>query len=136
MKIYFATIEHKYGTNSYADISESKLKEQIAEFCEEWWGEWDFSQEMPEDIDERIDVYFDVEMNGRETLEYHDTALELKGTPYKQLTEEEARDKTEMIYIEMESGFHIAIYHTYMDQVEEFKLILPTGEVLDTETLK
>ena len=136
MKIYFATIDHKHGTNSYAEISESKLKEQIAEYCEEWWGEYDFSQEMPEDYDERIDLYFDVEMNGRETLEYFESALQLEGTPFKQLTEEEARDKTEMIYVEMESGLHLGVDFTYMDQVEEFKLVLPTGEIFDSSQMK
>jgi len=55
---------------------------------------------------------------------------------FTQYTEEEARDKMELVYIEMESGFHIAIDFTYIDQVEEFKLILPTGEVLDTKKIK
>lgn len=54
----------------------------------------------------------------------------------KELTQAEAQDKMELVYIEMPSGFHIAIDSTYLDQVEDFKIVLPTGEVLDTNKLE
>ena len=53
----------------------------------------------------------------------------------KVLTKEEAKDTMELIYIEMPSGFHIAIDATYIDQVKDFTLTLPTGEKLNTRKL-
>jgi hypothetical protein len=53
----------------------------------------------------------------------------------KELTKKEADNKMELIYIEMPSGFHIAIDSTYVDQVDDFKIKLPTGEILDTKKL-
>jgi len=139
MKIYTATIDHKFGTNTHVSLTEEGIRKDVAEYCREWWTDFDglADVDIPEDDQETIDLYFNEENAGvYESLTYGETALDLPGTPFKQLTEEEARDKTEMIYVEMESGFHIAVDHTYMDQVEEFKLLLPTGEVLDSETLK
>ena len=57
-------------------------------------------------------------------------------TKFKILTTIEVVDKTELIHIEMKSGFHISIDHTYIDQVGDFKLLLPTGEVLDTSEIQ
>ncbi len=53
----------------------------------------------------------------------------------KILRREEVLEKMELEFIEMDSGFHIAIDVTYIDQVGEFKLILPTGEILDTSKM-
>ena len=54
---------------------------------------------------------------------------------FKVMTKEEANEKCELVYIETESGFHIALDLTYMEQVEEFKITLPTGEVIDTRDI-
>ena len=138
MKLYTATIEHKHGTNTYASLTEEGIRKEVADYCREWWTDFEnLPEEAPKDDQEVIDLYFDGENAGCwESLTYGETALDLTPTPFKQLTEEEAREKTEMIYIEMQSGFHIALDHTYMDQVEEFKILLPTGEVVDTQLLK
>ena len=53
-----------------------------------------------------------------------------------ELTQEQVREKCDLIYIEMPSGLHIAIDATYIEQVEHFKVKLPTGEVLNTRKLK
>ncbi|HZK70621.1 MAG TPA: hypothetical protein VFD03_03745 [Clostridia bacterium] len=49
-----------------------------------------------------------------------------------QLNKKQAEEKMELVYIEMPSGFHIGIDFSYIDQVGDFKLTLPTGEILDT----
>jgi hypothetical protein len=54
----------------------------------------------------------------------------------KVLTNEESKDKTELIYIESPLGFHIALDLTYIDQVGDFIITLPTGEVINTKDLK
>jgi hypothetical protein len=54
----------------------------------------------------------------------------------KELSKQEADEKMELIYIEMPSGLHIGIDASYLDQVGDFKLKLPTGEVLDTKKLE
>lgn len=57
-------------------------------------------------------------------------------TAFKQYSKEEADEKMELVYIEMPSGFHIAVDFTFIDQVEDFKLKLPTGEELDTNEIQ
>jgi len=52
-----------------------------------------------------------------------------------ELPQNEALKRMELIFIEMPSGFHIAIDATYLDQVGDFTLTLPTGEILDTKDL-
>ena len=54
----------------------------------------------------------------------------------KELTKKEAEDKMNLIYIEMSSGFHVGIDATYLDQVGDFKITLPTGEILDTKKIE
>lgn len=54
----------------------------------------------------------------------------------KELSKREAKDVMELIYIESDSGFHIGLDLTYLDQVGDFKIILPTGEEIDTSKLK
>ena len=136
MKIYTAVIDHKHGTNTYASVTEEGIRKEVADYCREWWT--DFTDvKIPKDDQQVIDIYFDGENAGvYESLTYGESDLELTPSPFTQLTEEQAREKTEMIYVEMESGFHLALDHTYMDQVEEFKILLPTGEILDTKELK
>lgn len=51
-------------------------------------------------------------------------------------TKEEADEKMELVYIETESGFHIGLDFTYIDQVGDFRITLPTGEVINTKNLK
>jgi len=52
-----------------------------------------------------------------------------------EITKEEAESKMELVYIEMPSGFHIAIDASYLDQEGDFTIKLPTGEKLDTKDL-
>lgn len=52
------------------------------------------------------------------------------------LTQEEVNEKIELIYIETNSGFHIGLDFSYIDQVGDFKITLPTGEEIDTKKLK
>lgn len=140
MKLYTAIVEHKHGTNTYASLSEEGIRKEVADYCRDWWTDFEnLPEEVPENDQEVIDLYFDGENAGCwESLTYGETALELDltPTPFKQLTAEEAGEKCELIFLEMESGFHIALDHTFMDQVDEFKLLLPTGEVIDTKLIK
>jgi len=55
---------------------------------------------------------------------------------FKQLTKTEADEKCDFVYIETESGFHIALDFTYIDQVKDFIIKLPTGEVIDTKDVR
>ncbi len=50
-------------------------------------------------------------------------------------TEEEAKAKMELIYLETESGFHIALDASYIDQIGDFEITLPTGETIYTEDI-
>ena len=51
------------------------------------------------------------------------------------LTKDEANEVMDLIYIETESGFHIGIDASYIDQVKDFKLKLPTGEIINTKEI-
>lgn len=51
-------------------------------------------------------------------------------------TKKEADEKMELVYIETESGFHIGLDFTYIDQLGDFTITLPTGEVINTKDLK
>lgn len=53
-----------------------------------------------------------------------------------ELTKKEADEKMDLIYIEMPSGFHIGIDESYLRDVGDFKIKLPTGEILDTQKLE
>jgi hypothetical protein len=139
MKLYTAIVEHKHGTNSYASLTEEGIRKEVADYCREWWNDYDglSGTDAPEDDQAVIDQYFDGECAGvYESLTYGETDLELPGTLFRQMSEKEAREKMELVYLEMQSGFHIGLDHTYMDQVGEFKILLPTGEVIDTNDIK
>jgi len=53
----------------------------------------------------------------------------------KELSNIEVEEKCDLIFIEMESGFHLAVDASYLEQVGDFKMKLPTGETLDTSKL-
>lgn len=53
-----------------------------------------------------------------------------------EFTKAQADEKMDLIYVETPSGFHIGLDFTYIDQVGDFKITLPTGEVIDTATIK
>jgi len=57
-------------------------------------------------------------------------------TKIKVMNVEQAREKMELVYIETESGFHIALDFSYIDQVGDFKIKLPTGETIDTRDIE
>lgn len=57
------------------------------------------------------------------------------GVKIKEVSKEDANDIMDLIYIESESGFHFAIDATYLDQVGNFIMVLPTGEVISTKEL-
>ena len=63
-------------------------------------------------------------------IEQEDDVSNENTSPYKELTKEEADDKMNLMYIEMESGFHIGIDATYLEQVGDIELLLPTNEML------
>jgi hypothetical protein len=139
MKLHTAIIEHKHGTNTYASLTEEGIRKEVADYCREWWSDFDglADVKVSEDDQEVIDLYFDGENAGTyESLTYGETDLELPGSPFKVLSKKEADEKMELEYIETESGFHIGLDATYMDQVEDFKIVLPTGEVIDTNDIK
>jgi hypothetical protein len=53
----------------------------------------------------------------------------------KELSKQEADTTMELIYIQTPSGFHIGIDATYVDQVGDFEIILPTFEKISTKNL-
>jgi len=76
--IFTAFISHKHGDNTYASKTEEGLKKQIAEYCTDWWNDFDTLSEIkiPETDDEIIDLYFDGEHAGVwESLTYDETTL-------------------------------------------------------------
>lgn len=73
--------------------------------------------------------------------EHHELVYEdefLKDSGFKQLSKEEWDDKTSdgIAYIETDKGFHIALDATFMDQVDDFEIKLPTGEIINTKYVK
>ena len=54
----------------------------------------------------------------------------------KEYSQQDALEKMELIYLETDSGFHIALDATYIDQVGDFEIKLPTGEIINTAELK
>ena len=59
-----------------------------------------------------------------------------KTTIMKVLTNQQVTDKCELVYIETASGFHIALDVTFIEQVGDFEIILPTGEIISTKDLE
>lgn len=55
---------------------------------------------------------------------------------FKQLTQTEVDEKCDFVYIETESGFHIALDFTYIDQVGDFVIKLPNGEEINTKDVR
>jgi len=45
---------------------------------------------------------------------------------------DEAKEKMELVYLESPGGFHFALDFTYVDQVGDFFLELPNGEIFNT----
>lgn len=54
----------------------------------------------------------------------------------KELSKEEMDAKGELVYIESEKGFHIGLDFSYIDQVGDFQITLPTGEIIDTKNFR
>lgn len=55
---------------------------------------------------------------------------------FKEYLKEEADEIMDLIYIKTKGGFNIGLDFHYMDKVGNFKIELPTGEVIDTANLK
>ena len=55
---------------------------------------------------------------------------------FTELSKQEADENMELVYIETEMGFHIGLDFTYIDQMGDFKITLPTGEIIDTKDLR
>ena len=51
---------------------------------------------------------------------------------YYQLSEKEAKERCEMVFLETKQGFHIGLDASYLDQVGDFSLELPTEEKIST----
>ena len=66
MDIWFAHISHRHGDNYYADLTETKLRAQVADYADEYWSEVatlnddDKALPCPVDHEERIEAYFDL----------------------------------------------------------------------------
>lgn len=52
-----------------------------------------------------------------------------------EIPEKEALKKMELVYIETLTGFHIALDVTYLEQIGDFEIKLPTGEIINTKYL-
>jgi hypothetical protein len=70
-ELHAATVTHKHGDTLYLDRTEHGLRDQLADYCREWWKEVGGRRGVPEtpeglDDQETIDTYF--EDNDRETL--------------------------------------------------------------------
>ena len=54
----------------------------------------------------------------------------------KVLSKQEMDAKGDLLYLELDSGFHLALDFSYIDQVGDFKIELPTGEIINTKDFK
>lgn len=59
MKLFSAVIEHKHGSNFYIDLTHAGLRNQVADFCRDWWATEVRDAVIPESDDEVIERYFD-----------------------------------------------------------------------------
>ena len=134
-----AIIEHKHGTNTYVDDTFKGAEKQVADFCREWWSNEMGDVIIPENNDDIIEQYFsdnDYESCIFSETVYYENEFN-QGDSFKELTKEEASEKMELVYIETEkSGFHIGLDFSYIDQIGDFLITLPTGEVINTKNLK
>ena len=135
--IQIATVDHNHGTNAYIGDTIEEVNKQVAEFCSEWWED-----EIPEDIEYPegnnkliIELYFNY---SGESITYTKTEYgnDSKSNKFKQYSKEEADDKMELVYLETDGGFHIGLDVTYIDQVGDFTIELPTGEMIETKNIK
>lgn len=62
--VHFAEIHHRHGTDFLLGWTKEQVIDQVYEYVEEWWGEWDYPEESPpKDKMKAIDLYFDGEHN-------------------------------------------------------------------------
>lgn len=61
--IYMCAIDHKHGTNMYAEASPEALEARIYQYVCEWWDDWAQDEDpKPESFNEKEDAiahYFD-----------------------------------------------------------------------------
>jgi excisionase family DNA binding protein len=68
------------------------------------------------------------------TLETNPEVTEVLVTA-QELVSDEERGKANLIYLETPCGFHIALDASYIDQVGDFTITLPTGETVSTSLI-
>lgn len=59
MKIYVACIDHRYGTDMYADRTEEGLYAKLSLFCRQWWETDGPKGEPAPDNRELVQAYFE-----------------------------------------------------------------------------
>lgn len=61
----------------------------------------------------------------------------LEKSRIKTFTEEEARERMELNFVECQCGFHFGLDNTFVDQVEDFKIICPAcSRYIDTADIE
>jgi hypothetical protein len=125
-----------YGKEINIEYEENSSNKKLKSYA--MWDKTSFEKEIDirewrlfrltrsEDVDgleyhEQDDSFF-------ASIPQHDDGSEI-------IPEKEALNKCELLYIETSSGFHIGLDATYLDQEEDFKILLPTGELINTKKL-
>ena len=76
--IQVAVTHHRHGEDVYLDWTKRGLDKQVADYCREWWGEWDFDEKMPRSNKAVIEAYFDDCGPHEEWVEFTDVRMPLK----------------------------------------------------------
>lgn len=57
--VWILVIEHRYGFNHYASLTEEGMTDILYGYVEEWWEESTSEDEIPSNKNEAIDLYFE-----------------------------------------------------------------------------
>lgn len=133
------TIDFNWWTDDKKDIDpevQEILEQKALEHIKEMWGQGFTQGELNENIRMTVaEPKFGIDYRGHWSLTTENPPVEPVPCTIVELTPDEAKNKMDLVYLEAESGFHIGLDASYLEQMGDFKIKLPTGEIIDTKNL-
>jgi len=57
--VFVACVSHRHGMDHWVAASKQVLAEQLYEYVQNWWSDWDKLPELPADPHEAVQLYFE-----------------------------------------------------------------------------
>ncbi len=133
------TIEYNWWRDDKKEIEsevQEILEEKALERIKEMWEQDFTSGELCENLRmTELEPEMGIDYSGHWSLTTENPPEKSEPCSLTEISEEQAKDKMDLVYLETPLGFHIGLDSTYIEQVGDFELNLPTGEILDTKKL-